>query len=91
MVTGLTANIGSGERYSLLTLLDAVGAAVGHALDPVFDAPRPGDVRDSQADVSLAASRLGYRPTIGLTEGIRRTVAWYRSVAEASAASTAAG
>lgn len=77
-VTGLTANVGSGERCSLLHLLEAVGKAVGRPLDPVFEASRPGDVRDSQADVSLAAERLGYRAAVDLAEGIRRTVAWYR-------------
>ena len=47
----------------------------------VFEAPRPGDVRDSQADIELAAERLGYRPAVPLAEGIRRTMAWYRDTA----------
>ena len=76
-VNGLTFNVGSGERRSLLDLLGAVGQAVGRSLEPLFEDPRPGDVRDSQADVSLAAERLGYRATVDLYEGIRRSVAWY--------------
>lgn len=87
-VAGLTANIGSGRRHSLLDLLRAVGDAAGRSLDPVFEAPRPGDVRDSQADISLAADRLGFRPSVDLAEGILRTTAWYR---EAAATSPAAG
>jgi len=78
---GLTANVGSGERHSLLDLLGAVGEAAGRALDPVFEAPRPGDVRDSQADISLAAERLAFRPSVGLAEGIRRTLTSYRETA----------
>lgn len=77
-VAGLTANVGSGERRSLLDLLGAVGAAAGRTLDPTFEAARPGDVRDSQADISLAAERLGYRAAVDLAVGIRRTMAWYR-------------
>jgi UDP-glucose 4-epimerase len=76
-VTGLTANIGTGERRSLLQLLEAVGAAVGRPMMPTFESTRPGDIRDSQAEISLAAERLGYRAKVDLTEGIRRTVAWY--------------
>jgi UDP-glucose 4-epimerase len=87
-VNGLTVNVGSGERRSLLELLSAVGQAVDCTLDPLFEAPRAGDIRDSQADVSLAAERLGYRAAIDLSEGIRRSVAWYAGlIANAAGAS----
>jgi UDP-glucose 4-epimerase len=86
-LSGLTANAGSGHRSSLLDLLTAVGAAAGSDLHPRFDAPRPGDVRDSQADIELARDRLGFRPAVSLTEGIRRTLAWYRDAAATGAMS----
>jgi nucleoside-diphosphate-sugar epimerase len=35
-------------------------------------------VRDSQADITLAAQALGYRPSVTFEEGLERTVAWYR-------------
>ena len=38
-----------------------------------------GDVRDSQADISKAEKMLGYRPTVGLEEGLRKTVDWFKS------------
>lgn len=77
-VGGLTANVGSGVRRSLLDLLRAVSDAAGRTMDPVFESARPGDVRESQADISLATERLGYHATVDLAEGIRRTMAWYR-------------
>jgi UDP-glucose 4-epimerase len=77
-VSGLTANVGSGRRSSLLDLLAAVGAAAGRDLDPRFEAPRLGDVRDSQADVSLAADRLGYRASVDLAAGIALTLGSFR-------------
>ena len=40
---------------------------------------RPGDVRDSLADISKAKAILGYEPTVGLEEGLRQTVEWYRT------------
>lgn len=77
-ISGLTANIGSGRRHSLLDLLDAVGQAIGSPLAPVFHAPRHGDVRDSQADITLAGERLGYQPSFTLVDGLQRTLASYR-------------
>jgi len=73
----LTANIGCGGRYTLLDLLEAVGDALGARLDPTFEPTRAGDVRDSEADITVAAEGLGYRVIVPFGEGIRRTVEWY--------------
>ncbi len=77
--TSLTANVGSGERYSLLDLMDAVGLAAGRPMAPRFEDVRAGDVRDSQADVSVARDALGLRAGVTLVDGIRTTMAWYRA------------
>lgn len=73
-VTGLTANIGCGGRYTLLDLLDRIAAAVGRPAMPTFEARRQGDVPHSQADIALAVERLGYRVVVDFDEGVRRTV-----------------
>lgn len=77
--SGVTANIGCGGRYSLLDLLDAIRARLPDLPEPVFEAPRAGDVRHSQADVGLASSRLGYRVVTPFAVGIERTVDWYQA------------
>ena len=41
-------------------------------------APRPGDVRDSQASIEAAKNILGYKVVVDFDEGLRRTVEWYR-------------
>jgi UDP-glucose 4-epimerase len=74
----LTCNVASGMRYSLLELLDAISQAAGRTADPVFGPERPGDIRDSQADISMARTMLGYEVGVGFEEGLARTVAWYR-------------
>lgn len=74
-VGGLTANIGCGGRYTLLELLDRIGAALDRPVQPVFQPPRQGDVPHSQADISVAARRLGYRVAVDFDDGVRRTVA----------------
>lgn len=44
---------------------------------PVYGSCRPGDVRHSQADISKAASLLGYHPSHTLEEGLRDSLDWY--------------
>jgi len=44
----------------------------------LYGPPRAGDVRDSQADISLARALLGYEPLVGLDEGLAHTLAWFR-------------
>jgi nucleoside-diphosphate-sugar epimerase len=76
--SGSTMNIGCGGRYSLLDLLEAIGTALGRRLEPVFEGTRAGDVRHSQADISVAAERIGYHVVTPFDVGIGRTVAWYQ-------------
>jgi UDP-N-acetylglucosamine/UDP-N-acetyl-alpha-D-glucosaminouronate 4-epimerase len=80
-VSGLTCNIGCGGRYSLLELAEAISEAVGHPLELAFAPARAGDVPHSQADISLAGERLGYRVITPFREGVRRTVLAYRGLA----------
>jgi nucleoside-diphosphate-sugar epimerase len=47
-------------------------------IDPIFGPARTGDIRDSEADISVARRDLGYEPLVQFNEGIARTVAWYR-------------
>ena len=77
-------NVGCGTRYSLNDLLAMLGRILGLRVRPVYADPRPGDVRDSLADISRARQVLGFEPIIGFEEGLRRTVEWYKARAEAS-------
>lgn len=82
--SGLTCNVACGSRYTLLELLNAIGDAAGHQVEPAFGPPRPGDIVHSQADITLARQALGYEPVVSFDEGIARTVAWYRDQAAES-------
>ena len=78
-VWGRVMNIGGGRTpTSVNRLLEIVAAATETAPQPVHESPRPGDVRLTHADISLARSLIGYMPEIGIEEGIRRTVDWFR-------------
>jgi UDP-glucose 4-epimerase len=72
-------NLAFGGRHDLLTVLDVLEEIVGHPVARRHVDPRPGDVRDSQADrTRLDALFPGVAP-VPFEEGLRRTVAWWRS------------
>ena len=78
-VSGEVINVATGGRVSINGLFRAVRDLVGGPPEPVYAAPRAGDVRDSQADIEKARALLGYEPTVTLDQGLRKTVEWYRS------------
>jgi nucleoside-diphosphate-sugar epimerase len=77
-VSGKVFNIGCGESINLLQLLDELNRQTGQSIKPVFGPPRAGDVRSSNADISLALADLGYRPEVTWQDGIRETLQFYR-------------
>jgi UDP-glucose 4-epimerase len=51
---------------------------LGSNIEPIHEAARSGDVRDSQASIEAAKTGLGYKVLVDFDEGLRRTVEWYR-------------
>lgn len=78
-IAGETINVATAGRISLNQLLATLQAIIGTRLDPIYEAPRAGDVRDSQASIEKAQRLLAYEPLVPFDEGLRRTVAWYRA------------
>jgi nucleoside-diphosphate-sugar epimerase len=77
---GETMNVANGERVSLNQLLDALKPITGVTdVVPDHQPGRRGDVRDSQADNRRAVECLGYKTLVGLEEGLRRTVEWWKT------------
>jgi nucleoside-diphosphate-sugar epimerase len=77
-VSGGVFNIGTGDRISLNRTLELLRRISGKQLQAKYEAPREGDIRDSQADISRAREVLGYEPTVLFEEGLERTFEWYR-------------
>jgi len=82
----IVLNTACGRRVTINRLIEAISRITGRDVHPVYAAARPGEVRHSVADVSRAESYLGYRPTVSLEEGLRRTVASYGGQLEAEPA-----
>jgi nucleoside-diphosphate-sugar epimerase len=76
--SGESINVATEGRISLNQLLRELQRVIGTDLQPIYGAPRVGDVRDSQASIAKARRILGYEPTVSFEEGLRHTVAWFR-------------
>jgi GDP-L-fucose synthase len=72
-------NLGSGRGYSIAEVVDAVLRATGRRPRVEWDASQPAGEDVKVADVTRARALLGFEPSVGLEEGIARTVAWYES------------
>ena len=77
--SGKVFNGGTGIRISLNEVVKLLGKITGKKIEPKYDPPRNGDIRDSQADISLARKVLGYEPLVYFEEGLKRTWDWYKS------------
>jgi UDP-N-acetylglucosamine/UDP-N-acetyl-alpha-D-glucosaminouronate 4-epimerase len=77
--SGKVFNVGTGGRYTLNQTLKLLEKISGRPAQARYDPPRSGDIRDSQADISLARRVLGYEPRVGFEEGLRHTWEWYKS------------
>src|SRR5438874_922363 len=71
---GHAMNIGCGQQISLNSVLHIAGELLGVDVDPDYREPRPGDVRDSLADISFAQRLLGYKPTVSFRDGLAYAV-----------------
>ncbi len=79
---GRVFNVACSARTSLNELLNLLRKRTGTSLEAVYEAPRPGDVRDSQADVRRAREILGFEPAVDLEQGLGRTVEWFQENSE---------
>ena len=72
-------NLGSSHPITLAELVTALEDATGKRARVERGAEQPGDVPVTFASVEKAQRILGFRPRVGLAEGLRRSVDWYRS------------
>lgn len=73
-----TFNVASGKRISINEISYQINSILGTQLDPIYEKSRPGEIKDSLADISLAMKSLGYRPEYTFKEGLKETIEWYK-------------
>lgn len=77
-------NCGLGQSVSIRELVEKIVAATGKNLDLKHDLSQPTIPFDLTLDCAKAESELGWKPAVGLDEGIHRTLAWWNDHAAAS-------
>jgi nucleoside-diphosphate-sugar epimerase len=81
LTEGQVINIGSGDRYSLLDLVELLRELLqAPHLPVVHKPPRPGDVLHSSGDISRARELLGYHPEVDFATGLGHTINYFRQV-----------
>src|SRR5579862_6927171 len=78
-VSGKLYNAGTGGRVTLNEAWGLLQRIEGVTIPAKYGPPRSGDVRDSQADTTAAAADLGYAPRVSFEDGLRLTLAWYKT------------
>ena len=76
---GRTFNVAAGRRSTLNQTFALLKKITGFTGEALYTDPRPGDVKHSLADISLAERHLGYKVLVDFEEGLRRTVEWYKA------------
>jgi nucleoside-diphosphate-sugar epimerase len=75
---GEVFNIACGQTSTLNQLVAWLNEVLGTDLPPIYEPPRPADIRHSYASIRKAEEMLGYRPTLDVQAGLRQTVAWFK-------------
>jgi nucleoside-diphosphate-sugar epimerase len=88
-VVGRVFNIATGHQATLNQTFALLRNITGYKGPVQYGPERAGDIKHSFADISLAQKHLGYQPSIGFEEGLKRTVAWYREQARTANSLTA--
>jgi UDP-N-acetylglucosamine/UDP-N-acetylgalactosamine 4-epimerase len=77
-VKGEVLNIACGGRITINELFNSIRTIVGNDVQPIYREERPGDVRDSLADISLAQQLIDYNPTFSIPKGLEITIDWFK-------------
>lgn len=75
---GAVFNVGTGESVSVNELFRTMARICGVEGEPEYRPQRSGDVKHSRASIRRIGEVLGFRPEVGLQEGLEETLAWYR-------------
>ncbi len=75
--SGEVVNVACGQAVTVNAIVDMINDLLNKDIRPTYVAPRPGDVKHSLANVTLARKLIGFEPTIQFREGLEKTIDWY--------------
>lgn len=76
---GKTFNIGGGEEISVNQVIHLLEDILGKKANTIYGPARPGDQKQTAADIHKANTLLGYLPTVTIEQGLRYQVEWQRN------------
>jgi UDP-N-acetylglucosamine 4-epimerase len=76
-VKGKVLNIAYGGRTTINDLFYKIRTVVGNDVEPIYREERPGDVRDSLANIGLAKELIDYNPEFSIDDGLKETIRWF--------------
>jgi CDP-glucose 4,6-dehydratase len=84
-IRGEAFNAGGGRPHAVREVVELIISLTGSTVAPeVHGSGKPhGEIERQWVDASKLAERTGWRPAVGLREGLRRTIEWYREHSEA--------
>jgi UDP-N-acetylglucosamine 4-epimerase len=71
-------NVAVGERFTVNDLYNTCKKELNSNWEATYRAPREGDIRDSLADIGLAQTLLGYKPTKKFEDGLIETIQYFK-------------
>lgn len=75
---GKIFNVAYGGREYLIDIYFSLTKALGKNIEPIFGPDRPGDIKHSNADISMAKRLLGYDPQYDFARGLYEAIEWYK-------------
>jgi len=75
---GEVVNIACGEVVTVNEIIDTINRLLGKKIRPIYEPVRPGDVKHSLADITVAKKLLGFKPIVLFKEGLAKAIEWYR-------------
>ena len=75
---GEVINVACGQAVTVNVIIDMVNEVVGKNIKPTYDPSRPGDVKHSLADITLAQKLIGFKPIVSFKQGLELAIRWYR-------------
>jgi UDP-N-acetylglucosamine/UDP-N-acetyl-alpha-D-glucosaminouronate 4-epimerase len=73
-------NIAVGENFTVRQLFEEIQQALHSDHEAVYRDSRPGDIRNSLADISKARKILDYQPAVGFKTGIKHTIQYFKNL-----------
>jgi len=77
-VHGEVLNCACGQAVSVNQMIARLNELLGTDIAPRYDPPRPGDIKHSLADISLARKIIGYEPKVPFDKGLEQALDWYK-------------